>query len=137
MGSKWNETENALLDHLYGGPNLTRPATIYMALYSVAPTDAGGGTEVSTVGTGYVRLAIDNEDPSVWENAAGGAIQNASVLRFAQAILDWGTIVAWGFFDAVTAGNRYGHWGEVTPNKVVSALDTPEFAIGDLDITED
>ncbi len=39
--------EDKVLDHVFGGNAYTAPATLYVALYTVAPTDTGGGTEVT------------------------------------------------------------------------------------------
>ena len=39
--------EDKVLDHGFGGTAYTAPTTLYVALYTVAPTDTGGGTEVS------------------------------------------------------------------------------------------
>ena len=46
-GSKSDYLENEILDHVLGGADYSRPATVYIALYTAAPTDAGGGTEVT------------------------------------------------------------------------------------------
>ena len=47
--------EDKVLDHVFGGTAYTAPATLYVALYTVAPDDTGGGTEVTTTGTAYAR----------------------------------------------------------------------------------
>ena len=39
--------EDKVLEHVFGGNAYTAPGTHYVALYTVAPTDTGGGTEVS------------------------------------------------------------------------------------------
>ena len=39
--------EDKVLDRVFGGNAYTAPSTLYVALYTVAPTDTGGGTEVS------------------------------------------------------------------------------------------
>ena len=39
--------ENKVLGHVFGGTAYTAPTTLYVALYTVAPSDTGGGTEVS------------------------------------------------------------------------------------------
>ena len=38
--------EDKVLDHVFGGVAYTQP-TKHVALYTVAPTDTGGGTEVT------------------------------------------------------------------------------------------
>ena len=45
--------EDKVLDHVFGGNAYTAPGTHYVALYTVAPTDTGGGTEVT--GGSYTR----------------------------------------------------------------------------------
>ena len=53
MSSLSDYTELEILDHIFGGAAYTSPTNVYLALYTVAPTDSGGGTEVS--GNGYAR----------------------------------------------------------------------------------
>ena len=45
--------EDKVLEHVFGGNAFTAPSTLYVALYTVAPSDTGGGTEVS--GGAYAR----------------------------------------------------------------------------------
>jgi hypothetical protein len=132
-GSKSNYLENELLDHVLGGADWPRPATVYMALFTVAPTDAGGGTEVT--GGSYVRKDITNNSTN-FPAAAGGAKSNGVAITFAKATANWGTVLAWALFDVVTSGNML-YWGDVSPSKLIEINDTAEFAVGDLDITED
>lgn len=127
-GSKSDYLENKLLDHTLRGTVFTPPSTLYLALYTVAPTDAGGGTEVS--GGAYSRQVI------TFDAAVGGATANSAQIVFSQATSSWGTIVAFGIFDTTPGGNLL-YWGDISPNKTVDNLDTARFAAGDLDITED
>jgi hypothetical protein len=101
-GSLSNYLENKLLDHLLGGPAYTRPATIYLALFTVAPGESGGGTEVSA--SGYARCAVTNNDTN-WPGASAGAKSNGTAMAFPEAAANWGSIVAVGIFDAASAGN--------------------------------
>lgn len=131
--SKSDFLENALLDHQLGGPDYTRPATVHIGLFTAAPTDAGGGTEVA--GNAYARAAVTNNATN-FPAASGGAKSNGTAIAFPQATGAWGTVTHFGVFDAATLGNLL-RWGAVTPNKAVAANDTPSFAAGDLDFTED
>ena len=132
MAGKSDYMENKVLD-IYGGTTFTAPTDIYVALYTGAPTDAGGGTEVT--GGSYVRKQVTNNATN-WPAASGGAKANGTAITFATPSANWGTIVAFGLFDAI-AGNLL-HWGLVTPNKTVNNGDpAPSFAVGDLDLTED
>src|SRR3972149_2352691 len=47
MPGKGDYLELKILDGVLGGPDFVRPATAYVALYTGAPSDTGGGTEVS------------------------------------------------------------------------------------------
>lgn len=134
MAGKSDFLENEILDHLLGAATYTAPATVYVALYTAAPTDAGGGTEVT--GGGYVRVAVTNNATN-WPAASGGAKANGTAITFPAPTANWGVIVAFGILDAATAGNLM-YWGLVTPNKTVNNGDpAPSFAVGDLDVTED
>jgi len=132
-GSFSDYLELELLDHVFGGADYTRPATLYVGLYTAAPTDAGGGTEVS--GGSYARVAVTNNDTN-WPAAAAGAKANGTAITFPTATGDWGTVVAFGIFDADEAGNLLA-WADLTVSKAIGSGDTASFAIGALDITLD
>jgi hypothetical protein len=131
--SKSDFLENKILDHILGGPDYVRPANVYVALFTAAPTDAGGGTEAS--GGSYARAAVTN-DATHWPAGAGGVKSNGVAITFAQATAPWGTVVAFALFDALVAGNML-MWGALTTNKTVGTGDTPSFPIGSLVFTED
>lgn len=134
MAGKSDYLELKILDGVLGGPDFVRPATSYVALYTVAPTDAGGGTEVT--GGSYVRVAITNNATN-WPAASAGAKSNGVAITFPAPTANWGVIVAFAILDAAAAGN-FLYWGLITPNKTVNNGDpAPSFAIGDLDVSED
>jgi len=118
---------NKLLDHILKTAALDVPANIYVALYSVAPTAAGAGTELS--GDNYARVVQNS-----WDAGASGASENTGAITFAAASGDWDEAVAFGIFDAITDGNFLA-WGDLTVAKTVLSGDSCEFAIGELDVT--
>lgn len=132
-GSKSDFLENELLDHVLGNAAYTAPATVYIALYTAAPTDAGGGTEVT--GGSYARVAVTNNATN-WPAASGGAKSNGTAVTFPTATANWGTVVAFGILDAASAGNLL-YWADLTTSKAVNNGDTASFAVGDIDVTED
>jgi hypothetical protein len=58
MSSFTDHTENLVLNFLLTTNTATRPTAWYVGLFTAAPSDTGGGTEVS--GNGYARVAITN-----------------------------------------------------------------------------
>ena len=89
---------NALLDYLLGG---TPYPTMYLALFTSAPTGDTGGTEVT--GGAYARVAI------TFDTASGAQKKNATALTYALATAAWGTISHCAVYDHITtstAGHR-------------------------------
>ena len=99
---------------------------MYVALYTVAPSDSGGGTEVS--GNAYARTAV------TFDAASGGSINNQLVTFPTASGGNWGTITHFGIFDAVTAGNLLAH-GALTESKVINDGDQLKFSAGNLTIS--
>ncbi len=102
------------------------PTTVYVGLYTVVPTDAGGGTQVT--GGSYARQT------AAFSAAASGTTSNTANIDFAG--MPAATTVAIGVFDALTSGNLL-LWGTLTANKTTDAGDTLRIATGDLDISID
>lgn len=96
--------ENEILNWILGKKALTQ-ITAYVGLYSVAPTDAGGGTELS--GSGYARAEITSKMPTA--SGSGGSVQNNALIEFPTASGNWATAVAFGIFDAPSGGNLLMH----------------------------
>ena len=114
--------ENKVLDHLMSRTTYTAPASVYFSLYTSAPSDTGGGSEVS--GGGYARVGVTN-DVANWPLAAGGVKKNANTITFPEATAAWGTVVAIGIHDAASAGNLL-FWTTITSRSVVQG-DIPRF----------
>jgi hypothetical protein len=117
--------ENKVMLHVFGGSAYSAPSTLYLALYTVAPTDTGGGTEVS--GTAYARQTVAF---TVTTDTAS----NTSAVEFPTAGSSWGTIVAVGVFDQLTSGNLLAY-GNLTASKTIASGDVFRVPAGDLDIT--
>lgn len=129
MGQLGTAYENYALDAILGS-GFTPPSTVYVALFTVLPVGGTPGTEVFAAS--YVRQPSTN-DATNWPAATGGQKTNGLLIQFSVTTEDWGTVVAFGLFDAVTAGSLVC-WGEVTQKPV--ALGTqPEFIPGSLVIT--
>lgn len=131
--SKSDYLENKLLDHVLGGPDYARPATVYLALFSAAPTDVGGGTELA--GNGYARVAVTNNSTN-FPAAAGGSKSNGVEIAFAAATADWVQATHFAYFDAAAAGNML-RWGALDNPVTAHTGESVKFPAGTLVATED
>lgn len=122
-----NIFETTTLNWLFTATSVTRPTAWYIALYTVAPTDSGGGTEIS--GYAYVREAVAM-------SVTGDNATNTGAIEWPTATGTWGTIVAVGVFDALAAGNLIAY-GNLTVSKTITSGDVFRIPAGDLDITMD
>lgn len=120
--------ENKVLDHVFRNTSYTPPTTVYLGLFTAAPSDSGGGTEVS--GGSYARQSI------AFGAAAAGATDNTGLLSFPTPTADWGVVTHAALFDALTAGNMLA-WGPLTNSRNILTNDTVRVNIGDLDLTLD
>jgi len=125
-GNLSNYLEDKLIDHFLGTTTYTKPSAVYVALYTVAPGDAGVGTEVT--GGSYARQT------ATFTASSGGATSNDANIDFTN--MPAATVVAIGIHDNVSAGNLL-LWGTLTTNKTTDAGDTLRIATGDLDISID
>jgi hypothetical protein len=142
MANATDYLENQLVDHIFRTNTFSKPTALYVALFTAAPDDTGGGTEVS--GGGYARVQVGPSDTD-WNATQGGTsgassgtsglTDNANDIVFPDPTADWGTIVAFAIFDAATGGNML-IWGNLATNQTVNnGNPAPKFAAGDLDIT--
>lgn len=116
--SKSNTLENALLDEVLGGTGYTPATDTYIALYTAAPSDSGGGTEVT--GGSYARVQKTNNATN-WPAASGGAKSNGTAITFATATANWGEVVAFAIHDHVSA-DQILYWGYL---RNATPLDAP------------
>ena len=116
--------EVKLLDHFLGTTTYTKPTTVYLALYTAAPTDSSAGTEVS--GGSYARKV------AAFNGAASGSTVNTSDIDFNG--MPACTVVAIAVTDAITSGNILVY-GPLTANKSLDAGDILRVSAGDLSIS--
>lgn len=125
----------------------TMPAlnVLYVALLTAAPSDSGGGTEVS--GGSYARVAV-NSTLANWagtqsagsttaSSGSAALTSNNAAVTFPAPTGNWGVCSHFGIYDALTSGNLL-YWAALTASKTVNNGDAaPTFPIAAITITED
>lgn len=104
--------------------NLIKNNTPHLALYTVAPTAAGGGTEVS--GGSYARK------PITYGAIAAGQMSNSALISYSG--LPASTITHYGVFSAATGGTLKAFGSLNAPVSVISG-DQLQFPVGNHTLT--
>lgn len=122
-----NTFETTVLTWAFTTSSATRPTSWHLALYTSAPGEAGGGTEVS--GGGYARQ-------SVTFTISGNEATNSGAIEYPTATDSYGTVTHVGVFDAASGGNLIAYAALAT-SKAIDTGDVLRVPAGDLDITLD
>ena len=143
MANLTDFAENKLVDAIFRGQASGLPATWYVALFTAAPNDAGGGTEVT--GGSYARVAVtaslanfagtQSAGSTTASSGTGGVTSNNNAVTFPVPSANWGSITHFALMDAVSGGNMWIH-GALTVAKTVNNGDpAPSFAAAALTFT--
>jgi len=122
-----NTYETHVLQYTFTNTAVTRPTAWYLGLFTAAPGEAGGGTEVS--GGSYVREAVTF-------SVTGDTATNTAAVEWPVATATWGTITHIAVYDASTGGNQIAY-AALTNAKTIASGDVLRVPAGDLDITLD
>lgn len=117
--------EDKVLDHVLGIAAFEMPSGLYVALYTSATTDDGGGNEVT--GGSYERKAV-----TFGVGAEANQRTNTASINFTN--MPEVTVTHVALHDAAVLGNMLLH-GPLTAPVPVAAGTTFTFAAGDLDVT--
>lgn len=129
MSSFTDYTENLALTYLFNTGSVTRPTAWYVGLFTAAPSDTGGGTEVS--GSGYARVSAG----TISGSGTATTFTNAAAIEFGAASGgNWGTIGWAAIFDAETSGNMLA-WAPLTTAKAINDGDIFRIPANSLSIT--
>lgn len=118
-----NTYETNVLTWTFTTSAVTRPTSWTVGLYTVAPGEAGGGTEVT--GGSYARTAVTF-------SVTGDTATNTANVEFPTATAGWGTVVAVGVFDNSSVLVAYAN---LTASRTIASGDVFRIPTGDLDIT--
>ena len=108
----------------------TGPATLFVALFTTATNDGGGGTEVLNAGA-YARTTI------TFGAAAVDVSANDLAVLFPKATGDWGNVTHVALMDSAThgAGQMQYHGPMVVPAEILDT-DTLIFQVGAFTVQE-
>lgn len=122
--------EDGLGEYIFRGvaaPSLA--ASLSIALYTAAPGETGGGTEVT--GGSYARVSVTRNTTEWTDPGTDGLVDNVNAIVFPTASANWGTVVAVGIFSSTDLL----FYGALGTSKAVNSGDTAQFNAGALDIT--
>jgi hypothetical protein len=138
MSAMSNYLEDQIIKYWFQGDAgaAAKPTNLYIALFTVAPTDAGGGTEVS--GGSYARVAVACTNVNWTGPTAGdGTVKNGGAINFNAPTADWGVVVAIAIFDQLAGGNMLW-WGSLVHQKTINDGDAaPSFPAETLSVQID
>jgi hypothetical protein len=135
--------ENNAIDLVFRAQTWTLGASVHFALFTGAPSDSGGGTEVS--GGSYARVAVtrslanfagtQSAGSTIASSGTGGITSNNGAITFPAPTANWGVVTHFGVFDNSTGGNLIC-WGPLTASKTVNNGDAaPSFAAAAFTLT--
>ncbi len=145
--SKSNTFENDLLKHVFNNDNIalvgdatglrgsSAAGNLYVSLHPADPGEAGDQTTNETAYTNYARVAVARTAGG-W-TVAGNAVSNAALVQFAQCGVTGATLTHFGVGTDSGGAGKLLYSGALTASLAVSSGIQPQFAAGDLDITED
>lgn len=132
MSSATDALEELIGNHLLRTATWSKPAAIYVALFTTLPAEDGaGGVEVS--GGNYARVQNGPSD-AAWNPPTGGngEFSNASAVTYGAPNADWGNVVGAGLFDASSGGVLQAKATLDTARNIVSGDPAPNFPAGSL-----
>jgi hypothetical protein len=138
--------ENKLIDFLFRAQSYSPPATLYFGLLTAAPSDTGGGTEVS--GGAYARVGVtaslanfagtQSAGSTSASSGTGGQTSNNGAITFpSPSGANWGSVTHMGLYDASTSGNLLAWVALTTPKTVNDGDAAPSFAAAAFTFTID
>jgi hypothetical protein len=99
-----DRVSQGILNHITGKSAIFTLPVAYIGLFTATGTDAGTGfTEVT--GGSYARRSTVAADWAAASGSGPSTITNSTSLAFVTATADWGIVIAFGLFDALTSGN--------------------------------
>lgn len=126
-----------IIGNFFRSAAATKASTHFIALFTQLPAEDGSnGVEVS--GGGYARVQYNPADANWSAPVDGnGTLNNLLSIAFAMPSADWGTIVGFGIYSAITAGNLLIVAPLLSPKSIMLGDPPAVFAPGSLTIIID
>jgi hypothetical protein len=145
--SKSNAFETSLLTLIFNNSNIANlgdatgvrgsstAGSLYVSLHTADPGEAGTQATNETSYTSYARVGVARSGAG-W-TVSGNAVSNAAAITFPACTGGTATITHFAVGQEISGATVVLYKGALSSSLSVSTGITPEFAIGDLDITED
>jgi hypothetical protein len=133
IGSLTQYGENLSLNALTANGGFSLAGPLWLALYTVAPTDTSAGTEVA--GGAYERQTM------AFGVASGSPAISLSttVVIFpvsGGATSSWSVVTGFALLDSFTGGNQIW-WGYLSTPRTINIGSALEFSVGSIQLTQD
>lgn len=134
-GSKTDSYEAIVLNNVFKAATWTTlTGGPFVALFTTAPTDSTGGTEVT--GGSYARVQVATANWTV-SGTSPTQVTNNATITFAAPTANWGTVTAVAIMSASSGGTMY-YYSTLDTSRVINNGDgAPSFAASALTFTED
>lgn len=131
----FNNTDITLIGDAAGLQNSAAAGSLYISLHTSDPGEAGDQTTNETAYTDYARVAVARSGAG-W-TVTGNAVANAALVQFPQCGVTGATLTHFGVGTDSSGAGKLLYSGALSASLAVSSGIQPQFAGGDLDITED
>lgn len=144
--SKSNTFENDLLKHIFNNDNIaligdatgvrgsSTAGSLYVSLHTADPGETGDQSTSETAYTNYARVAVARTSGG-W-TVTNDTVSNTALVQFAQCGVTGATLTYFGVGTDSSGAGKLLYSGALTSPLAVSSGIQPQFAAGDLDITE-
>lgn len=131
-----NTTENDVLKMMLEGtdPSWRAGATVWIALHTADPGEAGSAVTSEATYTSYARVAVTKA--TGWTDG-GSTFSNAALVQFPQCTGGSNAITHFSVVTTTSGAGQILVSGELSATLNVATGIQPQFAIGDLDVTAD
>ena len=131
----FNNTDITLIGDAAGLQNSATAGSLYVSLHTADPGVGNNQTTNETAYTNYARVAVARSGAG-W-TVTGNAVANAALVQFPQCGVTGATLTHFGVGTDSSGAGKLLYSGALSASLAVSSGIQPQFAAGDLDITED